>query len=309
MNPLEKPSTRKSRKKPWLYLILLIPLLLIGFLLVNQPSSKSLEHDLIPPDEEVNPIVTEEVFIPEEVIPDAQTEFFSKEEGKALLYYAVVNDSVKFFKTEGVEPTTGISLLPVTQEIIKQYQASIEPKKEMAVVDTREYNVNEVKIIKKKEKPKPKKPKRESIWNTSVLNSATDDEVSLFVFNESNELDPTFMKKLKTEFEKKEYIITDEIIFSDMMNPEIAKNLKTANTKYFDYNLKKYTDYICIGTLSHSYAENAYRNDLLDCTLKINYFIYDAATGQQMFSEEDQLIGSGQTKETARKEAIQKFIL
>ena len=54
MNPLEKPSTRKSRKKPWLYLILLIPLLLIGFLLVNQPSSELPNDNVIPPNAEVN---------------------------------------------------------------------------------------------------------------------------------------------------------------------------------------------------------------------------------------------------------------
>jgi hypothetical protein len=243
------------------------------------------------------------------IIPNEKTEFFSKEGGKPLLYYAIVKDSIKFFKKQGIEPTTGQKLLPVTQKIIDIYQESIAPKKEVAMVDARNYRVNEVKIIKKKEKPIEKKPKRESIWNTQLINSATEDEISLFVFNQKNELDLNFMHKLKSEFIKKDYFVTDEVIFSDMMNPEIAQNLKSANTKYFDYNLKKYTDYICIVNVSYSYAENEYRNDFLDCTAAISYFIYDAATGQQMFSEEDQLIGSGQTKSTARKVAIQKFIL
>ena len=189
------------------------------------------------------------------------------------------------------------------------YRESVAPKKELAVADTRSYRVNEIKIIKKKEKPKEKKPKRASIWNTELINSAEEDEISLFVFNQKDELDQNFISKLRSEFLKKDYFVTDEVIFSDMMNKEIAENLKSANTKYFDYNLKKYTDYVCIATVSYSYTENEYRNDFLDCTADIVYFIYDAATGQQMFSEEDKLVGSGQTKNTARKEAIQKFIL
>lgn len=310
MNPLTKTWNGKSRRRLSFYLILLLCFTCVSLLIVNAIYSET--EDLIPKDSitetEESPIIEEAKPI-EEVIPDQQTEFFSKEEGKALLYYAIVNDSVKFFKTQGIEPSTGQKLLPVTQDIVDIYQESIAPKKELAMVDAREYKVNEVKIIKKKEKPKVEKPKRESIWNTQLINSAEEDEISLFVFNEANQLDHTFIEKFRKEFTRKDYFVTDEIIFSDMMNPEIANNLKSANTKYFDYSLKKYTDYVCIGNVTYSYAENAYRNDFLDCTLQITYFIYDAATGQQMFSEKDKLIGSGQTKNTARQEAIKKFVL
>jgi len=310
MNPLKNTWIGKSRKRLSLLALMLLCFTCVSLLIVNgiysdtkdsNTKNSTSEMDDSPIVEEIKPI--------EEVVPDLQTEFFSKEEGKALLYYAIVNDSVKFFKTEGIEPSTGQKLLPVTQDIVNVYKESIAPKEEVAMIDTRDYKVNEVKIIKKKEKPKVEKPKRESIWNTQLLNSSQEDEISLFVFNETNQLDHAFIKKFRQEFTKKDYFVTDEIIFSDMMNPEIAMNLKSANTKYFEYNLKKYTDYVCIGKVSYSYAENAYRNDFLDCTLQITYFIYDAATGQQMFSEKDKLIGSGQTKNTARKEAIKKFIL
>lgn len=309
MNPLKKTWIGKSGQRLPFYLFLLLCFTCISLLIVNsvfQQKEHLIEDQTVTETEEV---LKEQPEPQLQVVPNEKTEFFSKEGGKPLLYYAIVNDSIKFFKKDGVEPVTGQKLLPVTQKIIDIYQESIVPKKEVAMVDTRNYRVNEVKIIKKKEKPKENKPKRESIWNTQLLNSSTEDEISLFVFNQRDELDQNFMHKLKSEFVKKGYFVTDEVIFSDMMNPEIAQNLKSANTKYFDYNLKKYTDYICIVNVFYSYAENAYRNDFLDCTATISYFIYDAATGQQMFSEEDQLIGSGQTKSTARKEAIQKFIL
>ena len=308
MKPLKKTWIGKSRKRLSLYLFLFLCFTCVSLLVVNgiYSGSEKSKTDEVTEIDNVTPKAPKPVL---QGIPNEKTEFFSKEGGKPLLYYAIVNDSVKFFKTQGVEPATGQELLPVTQKIIDIYQESIAPKKEVAMVDTRNYRVNEVKIIKKKEKPVEQKPKRESIWNTELINSSTEDEISLFVFNQKDELDQNFISKLKSEFLKKDYFVTDEVIFSDMMNKEIAKNLKSANTKYFDYNLKKYTDYVCIATVSYSYAENEYRNDFLDCTADVVYFIYDAATGQQMFSEEDKLIGSGQTKNTARKEAIQKFIL
>jgi len=309
MKPPKKTWIGTSRKRLSFYLFLLLCFTCVSLLVVHGIFNET--EDSQPSEEvtEIEEVIPEDPIPVELVIPDEKTEFFSKEGGKPLFYYAIVNDSVRFFKTQGIEPATGQKLLPVTKEILEIYQESITSKEEIAMVDSREYRVNEIKIIKKKEKPVEEKPKRESIWNTELINSSTEDEISLFVFDDQNKLDSNFIEKLRSEFVKKDYFVTDEIIFSDMMNPEIAQNLKSANTKYFDYNLKKYTDYICIANVSYSYEENEYRNDFLDCTAKVRYFIYDAATGQEMFSEEDQLIGSGQTKNTAKKEAIQKFIL
>ena len=309
MKPPKKTWIGKSKKRLSFYLVMLISFVSVTLVILYGVNDKTQSIPVEKPATKIEEPIEKEVQTAEELFPDQQTQFFSKEEGKPLLYYAIVNDSVKFFKTDGIEPSTGQKLLPVTQDIVDLYQENIAAKKEIAMVESRDFKVKEVKIIKKKEKPKKEKPKRKSIWNTELINSTNEDEISLFVFNGINELDHVFMNKFKEQFIKKNYFVTDEIIFSDMMNSEIAENLKSANIKYFNHTLKKYTDYVCIGSVSYAYEENEYRNDFLDCTLKIIYFIYDSATGQQMFSDEDKLIGSGQTKDLARKEAIKKFIL
>jgi hypothetical protein len=283
----------------------------VTLVIVSGVMSNTTVSEEIEPKEETQEPITENETPVEEVIPNLTTEFFSKEEGKALLYYSVVNDSVRFFKTQGVDPVTGKALLPVTQEIVDSYKESIAPKKVLAIADTREYKVNEMKIVKK-EKKKPvvkKKPKRESMWNTKLFNSNDVDEISLFVFDESEQIDSLLMQQFKREFDAKNYFVTPDIIYEDMLTPAIVDRLKNSDVSYFDGNLKKYTDYVCIGIVSYSYKESDFRNDFTDCILRVDYFIYDAGSGEQVFTEQDKLFGSGQNKLIARQDAIGKFIL
>jgi len=310
MSPPKKIWIGKSSKRTSFLLILFLCITCVTLIVVNSSiGNESVSKEELK--EEIQEPITEKVVPVEEVTPDLQTEFFSKEEGKALLYYAVVNDSVRFFKTQGVDPATGQTLLPVTQEIVDQYKESIAvPKEELAIADTREYKVNEIKIIKKEKKPVvKKKPKRESIWNTKLFNSNQVDEISLFVFNENDQIDSLLTERFKKEFDAKDYFVTPDIIFEDMLTPMITDRLKNSDIEYFDGNLKKYTDYVCIGIVAYSYKENAYRNDLTDCTLRIDYFIYDAGSGEHVFTEQDKLLGSGQNKKLARQDAVEKFIL
>lgn len=147
------------------------------------------------------------------------------------------------------------------------------------------------------------------MWNTDLINSNERDEISLFVFNKADAIDTLFVDQLRSEFNSKNYFVTPTILYWDMLTPQIADRLKNYDVNYFDGNLKKYTDYVCIGIVSYAYDQNSYRNDLTDCTARIEYFIYDAGSGTELFSEQDKLIGSGQTKELAREEAISKFVL
>ena len=267
------------------------------------------------PNEEILPVIVEvqkeENKPAEELVPDSNTQFFSEEnKGKALIYYSIVNDSIKFFNREGVDPSTGENLLPVTEQIVKRYKEEGKPKKKLAVVDMRNFKVNEIKIVKKEKKKKiKKKPKRTSMYNTKLFNSNEQDEISLFVFNAKDQIDTLFVDQFKTEFNAKNYFVTPNIIYWDMLTPIIIDRLKNSDINYFDGNLKKYTDYVCIALVEYSYNANSYRNDLTDCTARIDYFIYDAGSGQELFSEQDKLIGSGQTKSLAREDAIGKFVL
>jgi hypothetical protein len=302
-----------SRKRRSLLLIFFLCFTCVTLVVLNGIIGNKVALEHTEPKEQMKKqeSITEEVTPVEEVTPDLQTEFFSKEEGKALLYYAVVNDSVRFFKTQGVDPVTGQELLPVTKKIVDLYKESIAQKEKLSTTDTREYKVNEMKIIKK-EKKKPtvkKKPKRASMWNTKLINSSQVDEISLFVFDESDEIDSLLTQRFKKEFDAKNYFVTPDIIYSDMLTPVIIDRLKNSDINYFEGNLKTYTDYVCIGIASYSYKESTFRNDFTDCTLQVDYFIYDAESGEKVFAEQDKLFGSGQNKKLARQDAVGKFVL
>lgn len=300
----------KSRRRLSLYLVMLLCFTCVTLVLVNSHLENKATQKAKESKENLKSKIEES--ITEEIIPNEQTEFFSKEEGKALLYYTIVNDSVRFFKAEGTDPVTGQKLLPVTQDIVDQYQESVKPKNELAITDVKSHTVSEVKFFKKKEKKKTiikKRIKRDGIWNNELINTTAQDEISLFVFNEQDQIDEALTKQFKDEFAKKKYFVTDELIYTSEMTNEIVHQLKASNTEYFKGKLKEYTDFICIGVVSYSYDDNPYRNDFTDCILKIDYFIYDAGSGEQMFAEKDKVIGSAQTKQKAKKEAIDKFIL
>ena len=313
MNPPKKVWIRKSKKQRSLLFLAFLCFTCVTLVVVNGSLQEKSPSDIVPTTEDVKEKITKESLVPVPISPNAQTEFFSKEEGKALLYYSIVNDTVRFYAVQGKDPITGEDLLPVTQEIVDQYTKAVVKKKELAVSGAPSYSVSEVKIIKKEKKviqpKKKKKPKRGSIWNTGITNSAFEDEISLFVFDENDRKDELLTQRLKEEFTKRKYFVTEDIIHADEMNNEIATHLKNSNIHYFEGNLKTYTDYICIGIASYSYGQNRYRNDLTDCTLQITYFIYDVATGEQVFGEQDKVVGSGQTKELARVETIKKFVL
>jgi hypothetical protein len=313
MNPLKKIWIGKSKAQRSLLFVLFLCFTcatsIIVYTTLEEPEP-SVSDKSIPVSKEK---IVQQTIQPVEIVPDEKTEFFSKEEGTALLYYSIVNDSVRFFKTNGIDPVTGENLRPVTQEIIDQYQDTTEDENEDSSEEIRSFTVSEVTIIKKEKKvikpKKKKKPKRESIWNTKLVNSAFEDEISLFIFDENNQLDALLTKRFKKEFSSKDYFVTDAIIYPDAMNSEIATHLQNANVNYFEGDLSIYTDYVCVGLVSYGYGQNRFRNDLTDCTLQINYFIYNAQTGERMFAEEDKIVGSGQTKKQAKESAVQKFVL
>lgn len=163
-------------------------------------------------------------------------------------------------------------------------------------------------IIKREEKLEKKKI-RKSMWNPFVINTKENDEISLFIFNEQDKIDSILTNRIKSEFLKKNYTVTDQIIYSDQITPLIASNLKASKLDFFRGNLYRLTDYICIGIVSYKYKRNYFRKDLFDCTMDIKYYIYSASTGVVMFSEKDKIISTGKSKTMARLTAIQNFIL
>ena len=166
------------------------------------------------------------------------------------------------------------------------------------------------KILKNKKKKVIKNNIiRNSIWNADVVNIEDIEDMSLFTFDESDKIDSLLNEKIKDEFKKKNYFITDQIIFSDQIIPEIAINLQLKNVDYFEGNLKKHTDYICVAIASYAYSQNKFRNDFTDCNMTVAYYIYSSETGENFLSEKEIFTGSAQNIKTSKKLAVANFVL
>lgn len=151
--------------------------------------------------------------------------------------------------------------------------------------------------------------KRASIWNEKAVNLANQDDISLFVFEGNHRIDTVLTRRIKAEFYRKNYNITPPIIYEDQITPLIADKLKKGQLDYFRGNLYRLTDYVCIAISNYTYAKNYYRSDLVDCTLRIEYYIYSASTGVVMFSEQDKIVATGINQKMAKFTAIQNFVL
>ncbi|MDB2555810.1 hypothetical protein N9X55_03605 [Flavobacteriaceae bacterium] len=191
-------------------------------------------------------------------------------------------------------------------EVFKRTSKITEPE----VSDKRTSKTIYGKILKNKKKKVIKNNIiRNSIWNVDVVNIEDIEDVSLFTFDESDKIDSLLNEKIKDEFKKKNYFITDQIIFSDQIIPEIAINLQLKNVDYFEGNLKKHTDYICVAIASYAYSQNKFRNDFTDCNMTVAYYIYSSETGENFLSEKEIFTGSAQNIKTSKKLAVANFVL
>lgn len=191
-------------------------------------------------------------------------------------------------------------------EVSKRTSKITEPE----VTDKRTSKTIYGKILKNKKKKVIKNNIiRNSIWNADVVNIEDIEDVSLFTFDESDKIDSLLNEKIKDEFKKKNYFITDQIIFSDQVIPEIAINLQLKNVDYFEGNLKKHTDYICVAIASYAYSQNKFRNDFTDCNMTVVYYIYSSETGETFLSEKEIFTGSAQNIKTSKKLAVANFVL
>ncbi|MDG2276078.1 MAG: hypothetical protein P8L28_09580 [Flavobacteriaceae bacterium] len=191
-------------------------------------------------------------------------------------------------------------------EVSKRTSKITEPE----VTDKRTSKTIYGKILKNKKKKVIKNNIiRNSIWNADVVNIEDIEDVSLFTFDESDKIDSLLNEKIKDEFKKKNYFITDQIIFSDQIIPEIAINLQLKNVDYFEGNLKKHTDYICVAIASYAYSQNKFRNDFTDCNMTVVYYIYSSETGETFLSEKEIFTGSAQNIKTSKKLAVANFVL
>ena len=218
--------------------------------------------------------------------PTNESQFFSKKNGKPQVWYTSYNNEIDFFNENGLHPITKEQLRPVTKEIVKEY---VIEQKNVTATD---------KII---EKP--------SIINTAIINTKNNNEVSIFIFDSVNQIDKAFSNRLKQELVLKNYKVTSMLIFPSQLTSEVIERLQVGDLNYFNNDLQKYTDFICVGSVYYEYSQSTVQADLAVCKMQVDYSIISTKTGGTIDMYSNSITGSHFSKTTAKNNAIKKFTL
>lgn len=231
------------------------------------------------------------------IIPNRNTTFFDKN-NQPQIWYASDNNQLDFYNTSGKHPITNEQLQPITKKIIKTIfleKEKITPKK---ITAKSERYIENTKIIKEN-----------SLFNTSIVNTKNNKEISLFIFDSINRIDQAFSNHLKQELIFKKYKVTPSLIFPDQLTLEVTNHLKSGDFKYFNDEIEKYTDYVCIGYVLYSFPKNTIREDMITCQIQVNYSIRSLKTGEIIDSFSKLNYGNGFSKFEAKNNTIKKFKL
>lgn len=275
--------TSNTSFKSFLFAGLCLVVILIIALKINK------ENNLPKNPEPLSPItINTEHFIVSDlnkIIPNENTQFFDTN-NQPQVWYASNNEQLDFYNIVGIHPITNKQLQPISKEIIET-----------------------LFIEREKETNQPNVKKERSLFNTSIINTTNNKEISLFIFDSINKIDNSFSNRLKQELTLKEYKVTPNLIIPSKLNFETIEHLNAGNIDYFNNEIKNYTDFICTGKISYSFSKNTILENRITCRIQIDYLIISSKTGEIVDSYSDLVYGNGLSKISAKNNTIKKFKL
>lgn len=234
----------------------------------------------------------------QQISPTKDTRFFSRETGNPEVWYTNYNDKIEFYNGEGYHPKTNEKLIPVNKDFIRTYFLEKLPIEE----DNRNpLPINEQNSNKNDDE-------KISIFNQFVQNTDKKD-ISVFVFDSIHKLENSFYNHLKKELTSKNYNVTPTLILPSKLNNTIVEHLLINDFSYFNENLLKYTDYICIGKVQYQFKKNTINEKMITCQLQIDYSIISLSPKKIEKSYSKMIFGNGFSKTSAKNNTIKKFKL
>lgn len=227
------------------------------------------------------------------IIPNQDTKFFN-DNNEPQVWYASYNNEYELYNTSGIHPITNKQLQPITKEIIKTVFVEKEVVKPKNIdEEIKETNVNS----------------KESLFNTSIVNTKNNKEISLFIFDSINKIDDAFSNHLKQELSNQKYKVTPNLILSSNLNSENIEHLKAGDLNYFNDKLQNYTDFTCTGNVSYAFSKSTIQEGQITCKMKIDYSIISSKTGETINTYNNLIAGNGSSKINAKNNTIKKFKL
>jgi hypothetical protein len=238
-------------------------------------------------------INAEHIFVSDinRVFPDANTEYFNQK-GQPIVWYTDYNGQREFYNTDGIHPVTQQHLQPVTKEIIKTVYVE-KP--------TEHHSFNK--------KTKPSNKSSPLLVNSAVKNDPHKKQLSLFIVNEDYKLDTDAMSTVKKLLKEKEFTITAPLISKDKINENVISNLQSLNNDYFKHDLRKYADYLCVGSITYTYSENDRTKNLKTCKLSLDYSIISTDTGKEVDIYSKTVTGIGSSEQSSKQNTLYKITL
>lgn len=229
----------------------------------------------------------ENVFVSDsnKIIPDQNTHFFN-ENGQPKVWYTNYKGEMEFYNTPGKHPSSNQPLQPVSKEVFETFVS---------------------KNILNKNSGDNKSTIQTSANKTE--SSPNSKEVSVVVHNSDYQVDAGITNILNKWLTEKGYTMTAPFITSNTSTIETISRLQTLDSDYFNVNLKDYSDYLCIGTVSYSYAPNSMIARKTNCQIQLDFQIISTSDGKIIDNYSNLFIGNGSDSINAKNNTIKKILL
>jgi hypothetical protein len=229
----------------------------------------------------------ENVFVSDsnKIIPDQNTQFFN-DNGQSKVWYTNYKGDVEFYNTPGKHPFSNQQLQPVSKEVFETFIS---------------------KNILNKNSGDNNSTVQTSASKTK--NSPNSKEINVVMLNGTYQVDAGITNILGKWLTEKGYTMTAPFITSNTSTNETISRLQALDSDYFNVNLKDYSDYLCIGTVSYSYVPNSMIAGRTNCQIQLAFQIISTSDGKIIDNFSNLFIGNGSDSISAKNNTIKKISL
>lgn len=194
-----------------------------------------------------------------------------------------LNGETEYYNNSGEHPETGIKLVLVKNEELKE----ITKKPELLKPEAEDLVKEEPKKTKKK--------------------MTSENRMKVFVLGKDKQLNNKIKVQLQSKVFQK-FTMLGSLSLTSVDQKVLETNLSSGNIAILGKNLGDKTDYVCVGVFEHSFRSSTINAQINICDLEVSYTVYDNKGNiKSNLSKSDTFIGQGFTKQEALKNAIKQI--
>jgi hypothetical protein len=249
----------------------------------------------------------------------SNTRFFTYDGQPLIWYYQYEDGRLEFFGQAGVHPQYGVSLKPVTKDLVEKVLDYINTDKSYMIVSNKGNDQNNSSMSNLPEtkpgsnnKENSRLLKDHSSNYISYINNpgANKSEISIVIIDEKGVVSNSVSNEIAKIYSQSGKKTTIGLIKSKFIKTSDFKRLFDGNSDMIKkLKLDQYTNYLGLGKISYSFRNGSLVDGTVICNASINMNIISANNKSllQSFTIQN-AIGNGSTESQAQEEALKRLV-